>query len=433
MVSLPAALPLLPDAPQISPLESGCVQLPVPLIRSRTSRRKARRSRRSASLSRQLRGPLQTIPRKPGVYLFHDPDDCTLYVGKSVSLRQRVASYFHASAAGKVRLMVERASTVEWRTVGSELEALILESYLIKQHQPPYNVMGREYPRYTFLRLHPGDGFPFLEVTTSIAPDGASYYGPFWTTRSAEQALDFVSRLFGLRRCEGDLPPEAEARRCLWGQMHRCQAPCLDEEARARYAESVEQAARLLQGEVTSLITELTHARDEAAELLNFERAAHLQRTIESLQTLRRRRRHLSAAARSVNFLVLLPAADQAAMQLLAFSCGRLRGQHTFRRSMDNPTSVALGDFLRTTFPTSQRLALDLAQLDEMHVVAEWLTRGRTEPSHIPLPEGPYDEETLAYALQAIRATVDALPGQSPSEAHSHRTWPENVAATTAA
>ena len=77
--------------------------------------------------------------------------------------------------------------------------------------------MGREYPRYAFLRLHHGEGFPYLEVTTAITPDGASYYGPFWTMRSAEQALDFVSRLFGLRRCEGDLPPEAEARRCLWG------------------------------------------------------------------------------------------------------------------------------------------------------------------------------------------------------------------------
>ena len=269
---------LLPssDAPRIAPLASGCLQLPASLIRPRAARRRTKRRRRSAALSRQLRGSLQTIPREPGVYLFHDPDDRTLYVGKSVSLRQRVASYFHASTAGKIRLMVEHAAAVEWRTVGSELEALILESYLIKQHQPPYNVMGREYPRYAFLRLHHGEGFPYLEATTAITPDGASYYGPFWTMRSAEQALDFVSRLFGLRRCEGDLPPEAEARRCLWGQMQRCQAPCLDQEVRARYAESVERAARLLQGEVTPLIGELTRARDEAAERLSFERAARL-------------------------------------------------------------------------------------------------------------------------------------------------------------
>lgn len=433
MVARSAVLLPSSDAPRIVPLASGCLRLPAPLIRPRAARRKSRRRRRSAALSRQLRGSLQTIPREPGVYLFHDPDDRTLYVGKSVSLRQRVSSYFHASAAGKSRLMVEHAAAVEWLTVGSELEALILESYLIKQHQPPYNVMGREYPRYAFLRLHHGEGFPYLEVTTAITPDGASYYGPFWTMRSAEQALDFVSRLFGLRRCEGDLPPEAEARRCLWGQMHRCQAPCLDEEVRTRYAESVERAARLLQGEVTPLIRELTRARDDAAERLSFERAATLQRTIESLQTLRRRRHHLSTAARSVNFLVLLPADDQDYMQLLAFSCGQLRGQHTFRRSMDSSTTAALGGFLRTTFPTSQRLALDLAQLDEMHVVAEWLTRGQTEPSHIPLPAGPYDEETLAYALEAIRATVEALPGAGPAEVRVAPAWPEREVATTAA
>ena len=404
-----------PGAPRIAPLAAGRVPLPASLIRPRAARRKTRRRRRSAPLSRQLRGSLQTIPREPGVYLFHDPDDRTLYVGKSVSLRQRVASYFHASTTGKVRVMVEHAAAVEWLSVGSELEALILESYLIKQHQPPYNVMGREYPRYAFLRLHHGDGYPYLEVTSAITPDGASYYGPFWTGRSAEQALDFVSRLFGLRRCEGDLPPEPEARRCLWGQMHRCQAPCLDAEVRSRYAESVDQAARLLQGEVTPLIGELTRARDAAAERLAFERAARLQRTIESLQTLRRRRHHLSTAARSVNFLVLLPTDDPDFMQLLAFSCGQLRGQHTFRRSLDGPTTAALSAFLRTTFPTTQRLALDLAQLDELHVVAEWLTRGSTEPSHIPLPAGPYDDETLSYALEAIRATVAALTEAAPA------------------
>ena len=184
---------------------------------------------------------------------------------------------------------------------------------------------------------------------------------------------------------------------------------------------------------MTPLIRELTRARDEAAERLSFERAASLQRTIESLQTLRRRRHHLSTAARSVNFLVLLPADDQDYMQLLAFSCGQLRGQHTFRRSMDDSTTAALGVFLRTAFPNSQRLALDLAQLDEMHVVAEWLTRGRTEPSHIPLPAGPYDEETLAYALEAIRATVEALPGAGPAEARVAPAWPEREVTTTAA
>ena len=92
-----------------------------------------------------------------------------------------------------------------------------------------------------------------------------------------------------------------------------------------------------------------------------------------------------------------------------------------------------LGVFLRTIFPTSQRLALDLAQLDEMHVVAEWLTRGQTEPSHIPLPAGPYDDETLAYALEAIRATVEALPGAGPVEVRADPAWPERGVATTAA
>ena len=312
--------------------------------------------------------------------------------------------------------MVEHAAAVEWLSVGSELEALILESYLIKQHQPPYNVMGREYPRYAFLRLHHGDGYPYLEVTSAITPDGASYYGPF---------LDRALGRAGARLCEPALRP-APVRGGTCRRSRRRAAASGDKCIAARRRVSTRRLAaatpspwtkpaRLLQGEVTPLIGELTRARDAAAERLAFERAARLQRTIESLQTLRRRRHHLSTAARSVNFLVLLPTDDPDFMQLLAFSCGQLRGQHTFRRSLDGPTTAALSAFLRTTFPTTQRLALDLAQLDELHVVAEWLTRGSTEPSHIPLPAGPYDDETLSYALEAIRATVGALTEVAPA------------------
>ena len=172
---------------------------------------------------------MRKAPLAPGCYVFRDEAGDVLYIGKSVALRQRLASYFVPPARldRKTRAMVSHAREVEWLTVGSEVEALILESQLIKAHLPPYNVLGREYPHYTFLRFTPEQPFPYLELTDGVDADGASYYGPFWGRRSAEQTLEFVNRLFQLRRCSGPLPSAREGKGCFYAQVRRCSAPCL--------------------------------------------------------------------------------------------------------------------------------------------------------------------------------------------------------------
>jgi excinuclease ABC subunit C len=333
-----------------------------------------------------------------------------LYVGKSVALRQRLASYFVRPARldRKTRTMVSHARAVEWLTVGSEVEALILESQLIKAHLPPYNVLGREYPHYIFLRFVPNNPYPYLELSDGVAGDGAAYYGPFWGRRSAEQTLEFVNRLFQLRRCTGSLPSAREGRGCFYAQVRRCSAPCLGRVDRAGYGAAVRSAGELLKGDIGRLINRLVRERDGAAEALRFEQAGELHQIIQALHALRRKRSHLRSAAGTLNFLVVVRQGDAERAEVLAFSAARLRGRLGVPAALGAGERAALERFVLEHYPTRRRLEIDHDELDQMHVVAEWLARRGRRAVYLPLPEGPLRPSD---AQQAVEAVVQALGG----------------------
>ncbi len=357
--------------------------------------------------ARATRAGIRRAPRTPGCYVFRDQDDAILYVGKSIALRTRLASYFAARLDRKTRAMMSHAHWVEWHTVGSEIEALILESQLVKRHQPPYNVQLREYPNYVFLRLNDGGGYAYLEVVNTLEPDGVAYFGPFWGKRSAEQTLEFVTRLFSLRRCDGSLPSTVVGNACFYAQVHRCSAPCLARVSEEEYAESVRSAAELLRGDVARLVRRLETERDAAAEDLRFEQAAGLHQIVLTLTTLQRKRRHLRSASSTVNFLMVVRRPDLEDAQVIAFSAARFQGQVTLKNAEESQRRL-LEHFIVEHYPVRRELAIDLAELDQMHVVAEWLARQGRQALYVPLPDGPLTpadaESAVAAVLQAIHA-----------------------------
>jgi excinuclease UvrABC nuclease subunit len=356
--------------------------------------------------ARATKAGVKRAPLAPGCYLFKDADGAILYIGKSVALRQRLASYFLPNKDRKTRVMIGHAHTVEWRTVGSEVEALILESQLVKQHQPPYNVQLRDYPHYTFLRFAPGGGFPHLEITSGVEPDGGSYYGPFWGKRSAEQTMEFVNRLFALRSCAGNLPSPREGGACFYAQIHRCAAPCLGRATRDVYAGAVRDASDLMRGDVAQLIARLERQRDAAAEELRYEHAARLHEMVTTLRTLQGKRKHLRSAASTVNFLVVVRQPRGAGAQVLAFSAARLRGQVGVDGAIDDAIRQTLEQFVLEHYPSRRQLAIDLDELDQMHVVAEWLAKQGRSAVYVPLPDGPL---TPGDAQRAVDAVAQAL------------------------
>lgn len=370
--------------------------------------------------ARATRDGVRAAPSLPGCYLFRDPDGNVLYVGKSVTLRTRLASYFATDRERKVIAMTRRAATVDWHLTGSEVEALVLESALVKRFQPPYNVQLRSYPHYTFLRLaDPGDdGVPLLELTQGVGADGLAHFGPFWDRTSAEQARDFVNRLFSLRVCDGPLPSARVGRTCLHGQIRRCQAPCLTGEVgRDPYRQAVEDASALLRGDAMDLVSRLESERDRAAASLLFERASELHQMATTLRALHGKRRHLRSAAHVQNFVVVVHdelRVGVGAAQLLAFSGARLQGQVVVRSGVtgrdDERRRAALSRFLATNFPISRALEIDRAELDQMHVVASWLARNGRRSRYVPMPDGAVTPDAIRTVVARAVMAIDEPP-----------------------
>jgi len=179
-------------------------------------------------LSEHLQGILDTLPTKPGCYIMKNSGGQIIYVGKAINLRNRVRSYFHASAEqdAKTRQLVRNIVDIEWIVVGSELEALILEMNLIKKHRPRYNIRLKDDKRYPYIKIHWGDPYPKVTVTRQMVQDGSRYYGPYTSAWAVHQTLDVLRRIFPYLTCDRVITGK-DPRACLYYDIKLCSAPCI--------------------------------------------------------------------------------------------------------------------------------------------------------------------------------------------------------------
>ncbi|MCZ6678913.1 MAG: GIY-YIG nuclease family protein [Candidatus Poribacteria bacterium] len=226
------------------------------------------------------------LPSLPGVYFFRSRSGEILYIGKAKSLRKRVRSYLYQSRKRpyKIKRLVHHATQVDYKICVSELEALLLESRLIKHHQPPYNTALKTVLRSPFIKISVNDDFPKVELVFEEAPDGAQYFGPFSSIRWTRQALDVLHRIFPIRTCEGTIVPDPDFSPCFSYHLKRCPAPCAARIRREAYRAMIDDVVRLLRGEHHAVIEHLRAKRDDASAELRFEHAAVLQKRIEQIE-----------------------------------------------------------------------------------------------------------------------------------------------------
>ena len=238
-------------------------------------------------LSEQIR----RLPSLPGVYMFRDADGEILYVGKARSLKSRVRSYFGRSIqrSFKERELSVRTATVETFVVDTDAEALLLESNLIKEHAPRFNVQLRDDKSFPYVKVTVHEPFPRVLVTRRLERDGSRYFGPFTDVGAMRRALRLVRRLFTVRSCHYALPREAPDRPCLDYHIDRCRAPCVGLQTQEEYRAMVEQILDILAGHTGTLRKDVLAGMEEAAEDLEFERAAELRDVLRGLDTLERR------------------------------------------------------------------------------------------------------------------------------------------------
>ncbi|MHB9143791.1 MAG: excinuclease ABC subunit UvrC [Symbiobacteriia bacterium] len=273
---------------------------------------------------------LKLLPAKPGVYLMKNAEGKIIYVGKARSLKNRVRQYFQSSRnlAAKVLSMVAQVADIELITTDTEVEALILESNLIKKYKPKYNIRLRDDKNYPYLKLNPNERWPRLTVARQVKKDGARYFGPYTTATAMWETLKLARRLFPLRTCNR---VDAHSRPCLQYHIGRCLAPCLKDFGRQpEYEQTVRDLILFLEGKGEDLVKTLNHRMDEAAENLQFERAAELRDQLKAIEFVTQQQKIVSPGLEDQDALGYATDGGDVCVQVFFIRGGKLMGREHF-------------------------------------------------------------------------------------------------------
>lgn len=357
-----------------------------------------------------LRDQFKDLPTTPGVYRFFDATDRLLYVGKSVNVRTRVRSYFRAQGGHSYRTerIKDEAHRIDVTPCGSELEALLLESRLIKRDLPPYNVLGRNYRHFPFIKI-PDEPFPRVELTYDLQDDGGTYFGPFPGEYRAREALDALRPLFRWRSCT----PMA-TRECFERAIGRCSAPCVAAVTAAGYAEALQGLTEFLSGDGERQLAHMEARMADAAEALQFERAAILRDRVTMLRPLVRRQGALQAAIAELDCLVVLPAVKPGASLWLVVRRGRL--VHTEPDVTPRRRKSVSGRIARVLAAPAPSLTVQQWELDELNIMASWLHRHRTSEAAVKLANRPLEEALDEAFLVMGGGTPAAVAAERAAE-----------------
>ena len=356
-----------------------------------------------------LKETLAQIPDLPGVYLMVGSGEKILYIGKAVSLRSRVRSYFQDSAAHHIRTqsMVERVIDVRTIVVTNEIEALILEANLIKRHQPPFNVRLRDDKRYPYLKVT-NEPFPRVVFTRVVKDDGARYFGPYTNAHGLRELIDLVRLVFPLRTCREPIDGR-RARPCLQYHIKRCLAPCVGYQSEPDYDAMIEEVVLFLEGKQESLLARLQRDMITSAEAFNFESAARLRDRIVQVRRVTEEQKVVWRSRLDMDLIAVARAQGQACMQVFFVRGGKLIGQEHFILDgvHDQADDVVFSEFLKQFYTARTASGFDLtleprnARQNEAPVAVK--TRSRTQSGSSAIPK-----EILVQALPGDRSVIES-------------------------
>src|SRR4051795_11414964 len=275
---------------------------------------------------------LQSIPAKPGVYLFRDARGEVLYVGKAKSLRPRVRNYFQKGGDGRAQIaqLPGRVADIEVIVTGSEVEALHLEQNLVKRHRPPFNVRLRDDKSFPYIAVTVQDEYPRVIFTRERHRPGVVYFGPYANAKKVRETLDVLNRVFPYRPCEGPKPGRHSGIPCLDYHIERCLAPCVGYISKEDYGEIIDNVVEFLSGETRPIQRELERKMKEAAEGERFEEAARYRNRLFAVRHLVERQTADRRSVGSVDVIGLAVEGERAAVQIFPLRDGRLIDRYGF-------------------------------------------------------------------------------------------------------
>ncbi|MCB9140257.1 MAG: excinuclease ABC subunit UvrC [Caldilineaceae bacterium] len=359
----------------------------------------------------KVRHKLENLPDKPGCYLMRNADDTVIYVGKAVVLRNRVRSYFHASAQQhpKTAALVDEIADITWWVTKTELEALMLENELIKRYQPHYNIRLKDDRNFPYIKVNWQDDFPKIEVVRNIRKDNARYFGPYTSSTACYQTLDALRRIFPYLDCDRTITGQ-DARPCLYYHIKMCGGPCIGKQSRTEYRATVAQLMHFLEGGADAVLNQLEGQMERAAENLQFELAALYRDRLKAAQRIAQQQKVINASMEDADYVAVAqePALGDTAVQVFKVRNGRLIGRENFMlEGADVPDAdvnvqgVLIGSFIQRFYDSATfvpRLILVQAMPDDATVLEEWLTTRRGSRVELRVPQRGAKRDLMALA-----------------------------------
>ena len=330
-------------------------------------------------ISVNVENKLKTLPDKPGVYIMHSESGRVIYVGKAKILKNRVRQYFgSAKKPAKVEAMVENIADFEYIITDTEVEALVLECNLIKKHKPYYNILLRDDKQFPYVRIDMREKFPAIEIVRSVKKDGARYFGPFLAAHNVREMLDAVHKLFPVRSCKRDLSrPIKNARPCLNYQMGGCLGPCAGKTTEKEYRAALEGVIELLSSRHSGLKRQWETEMKNAAEQLDFERAAVLRDRLAVLNRLTEKQKAGAADLRDSDVFAAAAGDNSAVVQAFFVRAGKLSLTDRFYLDSDGSEADVLESFIKQYYSGKTQIPKKIyvsADIEDAEVISEWLT-----------------------------------------------------------
>ena len=364
------------------------------------------------TITPELQSKLDHLPEQPGVYLMKSARGEIVYIGKARVLADRVRSYFLKGSdhTPKTSVLVGQVADIETIVTRSELEALILESNLIKQHRPRFNVVLRDDKQYPYLRLPIKEDFPRLSIVRRVQKDGALYYGPFVPTGAMRETLKVIRKVFPLATCEIEINGRAE-RACLEFEIKRCMAPCIGNQTKEEYHLIVKQVRMFLEGRDTELLDGLRAEMEAAAEGEHFEEAARLRDRIVKIDRTLERQRVTQTSAIDQDVMGIARQGSAVDLQMLFVRGGLLIGRKDFfwPEGADTPDEElvrsAIEQFYNKDGLPPKELLIPVS-LEDKPVIEDWLSQKKGESVRLVMPERGAKHQLLLLAEENAAAAV---------------------------
>lgn len=361
-----------------------------------------------------LKEELKKLPDSPGVYLMHAKDDEIIYVGKAIHLKRRVSSYFRKinNRGPKIEKMITLIHYFEYIVTDSELEALVLENNLIKEHRPKYNTMLKDDKSYPFMKVTVQEDFPRVLFARHMRRDGAKYFGPYTSAGAVKDTIELVKKLYGIRTCNKSLPKEiGKGRPCLYYQMKQCAGPCQGYITKEEYKERIDRLLAFLNGDYKKVLAELERKMKEKAATYEFEEAAEYRDLIESVQHVTGSQRVVKTGGIDRDVIAMARKDEETVVSVFFVRDGKLLGrehfhmEHTGKDTGSQIVEAFIKQYYIGTPFVPNELLTEFA-VEEQELLEQWLGERRGGRVHIITPKKGEKSKMIDLARENAKVVL---------------------------